>query len=190
MFAKITPQDEDILAQLLSPSERALFERMPIDAQRHSLNVYLMLEDAGQSDPDLAVAALLHDVGKVAAAESGVRLGLWLRGPLVVAEAISPRTVHRWASPDPSMGWRYAMYVHIHHPEIGAKWAEAAGTSATACWLIAAHQDKVPPQPHGQESNGHADLLSRQGSENLSAMTDDKDLLSLLYALQWADSRN
>ena len=54
--------------------ERAqpLFVAMPLDARRHSLNVLATLLAAGYDDPDLCAAALLHDMGKIAAQEAGV----------------------------------------------------------------------------------------------------------------------
>ena len=169
-FAKITSEERLQVQQQLSAAEYTLFCRMPIDAQRHSLNVYQMLLAAGKDDTDLAVAALLHDVGKVAADESGVRLNLWLRVPLVFAEATWAALIPRLSSPIPKDGWRYAFYVHVEHPQIGAKWAEEAGASKVACWLIASHQDKhVGPGPN----------LARQD-----------ELVALLADLQWADAQN
>jgi hypothetical protein len=104
------------------------------------LNVLASVRAAGHNHPDLAVAALLHDCGKVAAAQGGVRLGLWLRGPLVVLDALLPKQVAAWASPDPSRGWRYALFVQAEHAAIGAAWAAEAGCSDLSCWLIAHHQ--------------------------------------------------
>jgi hypothetical protein len=116
---------------------------MPADAQRHSLNVLRTLQTAGWNHPDLAVAALLHDAGKMAAAQAGIRFNLWWRGPLVLLEAFFPVIFWRFASSDPAHGWRYVLYVHQEHPRIGAGWASAAGCSSLACWLIAHHQDKA-----------------------------------------------
>jgi hypothetical protein len=116
---------------------------MPVDAQRHSLNVLQTLQTAGWSHRDLAVAALLHDAGKIAAAQAGIRLNLWWRGPLVLLETFIPGLFRRLHSPDPAKGWRYVLYVHHEHPKIGAAWACAAGCSSLACWLIAHHQDKA-----------------------------------------------
>ncbi len=169
-FAKLTPDDEQQVQQMLSPSECALFYRMPLDARRHSLNVYQTLLGAGQDHPDLAVAALLHDVGKVAAEEAGVKLGLWMRIPLVLIEATRPQLIRYFASADPADGWRYTLMVHLDHPQIGAEWAEEAGTSPLGCWLIRSHQDEDPTI-----------------SSALSLPAEAKELLA---ALQWADSRN
>jgi hypothetical protein len=143
LSAHMTPADRQQVAELLPPAALSLFMQMPVDAQRHSLSVLASVRAAGYHHPDLAIAALLHDCGKVAAARGGVKLGLWLRGPLVVVEALMPRLVARWASPNPEEGWRYALYVQRAHPAIGALWAAEAGCSALSCWLIAHHQRPV-----------------------------------------------
>jgi len=141
--AQVSDAERQAVAQLLPTPAFALFERMPVDAQRHSLNVLYTLQAAGHQEPDLAVAALLHDVGKVAADEAGVRLGLWLRGPLVILEALAPTLLDKLAMADVQKGWRYALHVHLTHPAIGARWAAQAGCTQAACWLIAHHQDAV-----------------------------------------------
>lgn len=153
-------------ARVILPHEAwLLFQRMPRDAQRHSLNVLAALRAAGHTDLDLAAAALLHDVGKTAAAAAGHPLTLWWRGPLVLLEALAPAWLRRCAAATPTAGWRYVLYVHQEHPAIGATWAEAAGCSPRTCWLIAHHQERNPPAP-GEED------------------------LDLLRALQWADGEN
>lgn len=135
--------DEAPAMAVLSPAALTLFRRMPRDAQRHSLGVLQTLTAEAPVPTDLAVAALLHDVGKVAARDAGAYLGLWLRGPMVLTEAVAPNLLVRLADALPSSSLRYALYVQLHHPEIGAAWAQAAGASVVACWLIAEHQNKV-----------------------------------------------
>lgn len=142
--AGVEREDESLAADVLSPVELALFRRMPTDARRHSLSVLKTLQKEAFVPRDLAVAALLHDVGKVAASEAGAYLGLWLRGPIVVVEALAPHWLSRLADAQPSASLGYALYVQLHHPTIGAKWAEEAGCSELACWLIAFHQEKLP----------------------------------------------
>jgi len=135
--------DEASAMAVLSPAALTLFRRMPRDVQRHSLHVLQTLTAHAPVPADLAVAALLHDVGKVAARDAGAYLGLWLRGPMVLTEAVAPNLLVRLADAQPSSSLRYALYVQLHHPEIGAAWAQAAGASEVACWLIAEHQNKV-----------------------------------------------
>ena len=113
---------------------------MPVGAQRHSLNVLYAVRQAGIVDADLDAAALLHDAGKLAADEAGVRLSPWLRGPLVLLEAWAPAILRRAAHANPTLGWRYAVYVHFEHPRLGAEQARRAGCSELTCWLIEHHQ--------------------------------------------------
>jgi hypothetical protein len=143
LWARVAPQEQAVAAQFLTPAASALFRAMPRDAQRHSLNVLYGVQAAGYDQPDLAAAALLHDVGKDAARAGGVKLGLWLRGPLVLLDHFAPHLTVRWASDDPDQSWRYLLYVQREHPLIGAAWAARAGCSELCCWLIAHHQ--TPP---------------------------------------------
>lgn len=140
LHATVTAQERARVSQVLPPAAVALFETMPRDAQRHSLDVLATLDAAGYGERALAAAALLHDVGKIAANDAGLRLGLWLRGPLVLLEALAPAWSARQARADPTMGWRYLLHVHVQHPAIGAAWAEQAGCDEVCCWLIAMHQ--------------------------------------------------
>lgn len=164
--AQVRADEMVTVSQLLPKAGVAHFCRMPVDAQRHSLNVLYMLQKANADQPELAAAALLHDVGKIAAEEAGVHLSPWLRGPLVLLDKLMPSSwLERLAADNPALGWRYALYVHHAHPAIGAHWAKEDGCSELTCWLIEHHQDVLDYAPE-----------------------DDKDKLLLL--LQWADCRN
>jgi hypothetical protein len=161
LAATVAPAEMRRVAEALPSRAMPLFTQMPVDAQRHSLNVLASVQAAGCVHPDLAVAALLHDCGKVAAAQGGVRLGLWLRGPLVLLDAFAPKLAARWASPDPATGWRYALYVHQEHATIGARWAAEAGCSALSCWLIAHHQTSpAMMEGRGDEPDKRHELLA------------------------------
>lgn len=156
--------DDTLAIATLSPAELALFRRLPADARRHSQAVLRMLQAEAPVPHDLAVAALLHDVGKAAADEAGAYLGLWLRGPIVLAETFAPRWLTRQADARPSRSLRYALYVQIHHPSIGAAWAQQAGCSELTCWLIACHQEKLPEGNRIQR-----ELLARlQAADNMN----------------------
>lgn len=165
LWARVTPEERQQVALALPAKAVPLFEQMPVDAQRHSLNVLRSVREAGFNDPELAVAALLHDCGKVAAAQSGVTLGLWLRGPLVLLDAFLPSLAEKWASPDSAHGWRYALYVHREHPAIGARWAAAAGCNALSCWLIAHHQTPPDMLGNGVEERARTLLIALQQAD-------------------------
>lgn len=168
-FATIDPAELQHALAYLPPPAQMRFQALPIDAQRHSLNVLQTLQQRSavpdDLTDDLAAAALLHDIGKLAADEAGLRINLWVRGPLVLLEKVAPRWLERWASPEATQGWRYLLYVHLGHPTIGAQWATAWGCTPLTCWLIAHHQDKLTATP-GNEAE------------------------QLLILLQWADSLN
>jgi len=84
----ISLDEQALVAEILSPPTLKLFDQMPLDAQRHSLNVLNTLRQHREPvEPNLAIAALLHDVGKVASEEVGITIGLWLRGSLVLLNA-------------------------------------------------------------------------------------------------------
>jgi hypothetical protein len=164
--ADVTAAEMAEAARILSPTAAHLFRRLPVDAQRHSLNVLAGVREQGDPPADLEVAALLHDAGKLAAEQAGVRMGLWLRGPLVLLAAFAPGLPERLARDDPRAGWRYALYVHLEHPRIGAQWAAAAGCTPRACRLIAHHQDAAPPPGADEETVRLLRRLQRADNEN------------------------
>jgi len=175
LMAHVTPDEMLAVAETLPKAAVALFVEMPLDAQRHSLNVLYALRKQADRDgkplnPSLAAAGLLHDVGKIAADQAGRGIQLWLRGPLVLAEALAPRLMDGYAEADPESGWRYTLHVHLDHPAIGAKMAAQAGCDGLTCWLIAHHQE---------------DPKSLRQTEPNDAMTH-----ALLAALRRADQRN
>lgn len=169
LTARVAPEEQVLVGQILTRQAQALFERLPVDVQRHSLNVLHAVHATGVRDPDLDAAALLHDVGKLAADAGGVRLNPWLRSSLVLLEASSPHLLARVANANPASAWRYAAYVHREHPRLGAEMATAAGCSELTCWLIQHHQDhKVPGQEIAGE-NRDSDERRRQLLQILQA---------------------
>jgi len=165
IFAHVDADEMLVAAQVLPKAALVRFCALPLDAQRHSLNVLYTLHEAGWDGQDLATAALLHDVGKVAGDAAGIALSPWLRSGLVLLNVLAPGKMAELAADDPATGWRYLLHVHREHPAIGAAWAGEDGCSALSCWLIAHHQDKHNSQP-----------------------TDQRE--KLLVLLQWADSQN
>lgn len=129
LTAHVRP-DEAALARRILP-ERAwpLFAAMPVADRRHGLDVAQRLLVVGHDDPDLLVAALLHDVAK------GERLRLWHRVAGVVLDVVAPRTLARLASPDPR-SWRHAFHVYLHHAELSADAARAAGCTERSAAFI------------------------------------------------------
>ena len=106
-----------------------LFAAMPVADRRHALDVVGRLTAAGVDDPDLLAAALLHDAAK------GHRMRLWHRVAGVVLEALAPARLRRLASSDPQ-SWRYPFHLYLHHADLSADAAAAAGCSARTVGFI------------------------------------------------------
>ena len=124
---RIEHDDLLVAMELLAPAQAALFRAMERRDQRHALEVMRRLSDEGVRDRDLLVAALLHDCGKGA-------VPIWLR----IVKVLSPGTLANVARPTGS-SWRTAAYRLLHHAELGAVQAEAAGVSALTASLIRGH---------------------------------------------------
>ncbi len=84
LFAFAQPISLDLAARYLSPEQLRLFGQMRRGEQLHSLRVLRdVLRDA--ESPDLAVAALLHDVGK-----TRYPLALWQKTLPVLVRPLFP----------------------------------------------------------------------------------------------------
>jgi hypothetical protein len=118
--ARVTDEEEELARGVLPPDAARLFATMPVADRRHALDVSGRLLAAGHDDPDVLCAALLHDAAK------GHRMRLWHRVAGVLLEAVAPGLLRRLASPD-SGSWRHAFHLYLHHAELSAEMAMAAG---------------------------------------------------------------
>ena len=123
------------LEDRLEPAQRRLFLTMDWADQRHCLDVYHLLVEWGYDHDDLLQAALLHDVGK-----SLARVRLWHRVAIVLAQAIHSNIIGRLGSDRPS-SWRYPLYVHWRHADLGARLAQAVGCRPRVVELIRRHDE-------------------------------------------------
>jgi putative nucleotidyltransferase with HDIG domain len=116
---RVGPDDEIVRA--LPAAARAHVAAMSPSDRRHALVTYRALREAG-ADDELALAGLLHDMGKPAEAR------LWHR----VAAAISPPIAARLGR----VGREYA-----RHARRGAEMARAQGLSDRVIRLIERHHE-------------------------------------------------
>ena len=155
LFARPTPEDLALARSALSAPQMRLFEQLQPSEQVHSLRIYRQLLVHGETQPDLLVAALLHDVGK-----SRFPLHPWDRALIVLARAVIPERVKDWGKGQPQ-GWQRAFVVAQQHPAWGAEMAAQAGASPLAVNIIKRHQDFSQATGSQPPSNLTEDLLIR-----------------------------
>jgi len=137
---------EQVQSQL-SPAQWVLFRQLQPAEQEHALRLLRKLLDQGEYQPDLLVAALLHDVGKLR-----YRLNPVERAMVVLVQAILPEQARRWGNLPPGgweglPGWHKAFILAEHHAEWGAEMAHRAGLSPLGENLIRKHH-----HPHNGEA--------------------------------------
>lgn len=131
--------DETWALTLLLPGEARLWRQMTGPDRRHAVGVARRVECSlgGRSSREVMAAALLHDVGKVAA-------GVGVAGRVVATAAAmvgGPGTARRLEG----MPGRVALLGrYLDHPSIGAELLAKAGSEAlTVAWVAEHH---LPPQ--------------------------------------------
>jgi len=136
---KTDPRELEQAKARLNSAQWELFERLQLGEKRHALAMLHHLLAQGEQQPDLLVAALLHDTGKLRYPLSPME-----RAMVVLAEAVVPARVRNWGSlPDGGFEslprWRKAFVVAEHHASWGADLAHMAGASPLAETLIREH---------------------------------------------------
>lgn len=148
--ATLAPVDEPyVIAKLAGQADPGtllrLYRTLTRAEQHHGIEVCRALERAGQVDPDLYVAALLHDVGKTICPPR-----LWERVLVVLVEALCPRYARDWGcvaadeGATVARGWGRGFIVRRNHARWGAKMVAEAGASPRAVALIHHHHDALP----------------------------------------------
>jgi len=126
LTASVAERERDAVAAWLSPAQLALFDGMHVADRRHGLDVVAALRAAGESDPEVLLAGLLHDAGK---GDTGM----------------IPRILHslgqaRITWPALALGWLPGMRPSLvrlrDHAETSALLAEVAGCSPRTVDLI------------------------------------------------------
>ncbi len=159
LTAWIHPVDGALAASVLTPALLGLFYRLRRSEQLHSLRVLRTLYAAGETDPDLMVAALLHDVGKTVGPFS-----LPERVLVVLVRKCAPALYRRWGKSEPH-GWKRPFAISLRHPEWSAQMVAAAGGSPRAVELCRRHAEPLSGPPCGETERL---LLALQQADDLN----------------------
>lgn len=131
----------------------ALFRRMLRSEQLHALNVLRAVCDQAADTPhDLALAALMHDVGKIRYA-----MAIWQKSLPVLVRAVSPGLYRRWSEASPEDYWKRPFVVNYQHPAWSADLLRETGASERAVWLVEHHADDLA----GWADHPYVGLLER-----------------------------
>jgi putative nucleotidyltransferase with HDIG domain len=135
--ARVTERERAAVEHLLGPALWPLFAGLPVNDQRHGLDVLETVRRfEGEPDRLLQQAALLHDVGKAGAEFSVVERSL-----TVFLRAASPRLLQALLRARPGFARRHDVYVD--HARIGAERLRAAGAPELAA-IVAEHHAPDP----------------------------------------------
>lgn len=159
-----SPSGLEQARSILNPAQMARFRSMQASEQAHALRVMRQLRSDGSEQPDLLVAALLHDVGK-----SCYPLHVWERVVIVLVRAFFPSKAGQWGkgdipgNPRRYPAWRRPFVVAEQHPAWGADMALKAGASSLTAALIRRHQNLFISKVVNQEDQL---LLQLQAADN------------------------
>lgn len=154
LSASPTSEELSLARSVLTHTQMTAFSRLQPSEQHHAIQVLRKLRTQGETDPDLMVAALLHDVGK-----SLTPLRAYERILIVIAETIASQKVRQWGANNeqpPAQekhGWRRAFIVAQGHPEWGAQIASEVGASPLVQALIRRHQESFTAPPQSLEDS-------------------------------------
>ncbi len=141
----------------LNPEQRELFAQLQPGEKGHALAMFHRLLEQGENQPDLLVAALLHDIGKLR-----YPLNPLERAMVVLVKAVNPGQACRWGSLPPNEwdslpGWRKAFIMAEQHAGWGAGMARKSGVSPLTETLIREHH-----HPHRHEAGAVENSLLRK----------------------------
>ena len=158
LWARPRPEQLDMARQHLTPAQFELFQQMQPSEMSHALTMVEGLVAQGNDDPDLLVAALLHDIGK-----ARHPLRIWERVLIVLGQKVFPQRSARWGLGEPR-GWRRPFVIAAQHPAWGAEMAAGVAVSPLVLEMIRCHQDEAPDYFGEEES----DLFARlQAVDNM-----------------------
>ncbi len=140
----------EFVRKYLNAQEQILFYRMPLADQKHAIEVSQVLENRAKSEKKLDVAqlikaGLLHDLGKCFY-------------PFTLKDRVIGSLLKQFLPPayenlsikgekQTRKGLARMLYVHKHHPKLGADLARETGMSEECCIMIENHQDQSYENP-------------------------------------------
>jgi hypothetical protein len=129
--------DYPLAEQYLNAKQLVLFRQMGRSEQLHSLNVLRsVLAQSTQTPHDLAVAALMHDVGK-----SRYILAVWQKTVAVLVNKFLPKLSVRLSAHHQLAFWNAPFVVRQWHPQWSAELLSEVGSTEGVIWLAEHHAD-------------------------------------------------
>ena len=146
--------DYTLPRQYLTPAMLDTFQQMKTNEQLHSIRVLKAVLDQQPDTPDdLAMAALMHDVGKIRCP-----LSLFGKTLAVVVRAITPPLYRYGSTQDVKRDvWARPFIVAEHHARWGAEILRGLNAPERAVWLVEHHVEVVA----GLMDHPYAGLLWR-----------------------------
>lgn len=138
--ARVTPAEQALVAQMLTPSEQRLFRAMPRYDQRHCLDVFYTLQTAGHDDPLLLRAALIHDCGKVD--DDGKPMSLHWYTLVTLLKKLTPALYMALAAS--GRGVLRPVRIYAEHAWRGSRMAAAAGSPPELVTTLRHYHDTAP----------------------------------------------
>ncbi|MEM6284089.1 MAG: hypothetical protein AAF787_17990 [Chloroflexota bacterium] len=137
--------DYTLPQRYLSDEMLAVFKQMTPGEQLHSIRVLRAILNQQASTPhDLAVAALMHDCGKVR-----YPLSVYGKSIAVVMRRALPPLYHYGSERNPQRDvWARPFVVAAYHPLWSGETLRECGGSERATWLVTHHQESVTRWQH------------------------------------------
>lgn len=136
--------EKQTVAELLPEAAYTLFTSQSDADQQHALRVCRGLQARGHSNPDLLVAALLHDVGK-----GNKRVPFWTRPAIVLGKRLTPgllkRLVHYPVTKNLPR-WQRSLSYAWWHADVGADLAADISLNAEVVAYIRRHHRPNSPE--------------------------------------------